>query len=300
MEPRRPPIYLLTGLVIGLVLGVVYVWVFSPAETLDTSPATLRIDFKDTYRELIARAYLANQDLGRAKARLALLEDEDPIRALAVQAQLTLGVGGENGPARALGMLAGALQAETDGSVAAADASDVTPALENGEENPNETPPSITPTSPDGQTSNPATPEGNDNNEDSGAASGTSIPSITPTASPTPTATPGPPFVLLDIQFVCNPAINPPLIKIFVLDAAGNPVPGVAALISWDGNTNRFVTGLKPTFGLGYADFVMDPAVTYSLRLEDGGDPINSITGRLCEDTAEPFYGSWRFNFVQP
>ena len=298
MEPRRPPIYLLTGLIIGLALGVVYVWVFSPAEALETEPATLRIDFKDTYRELIARAYLANQDLGRAKARLALLQDEDPVRALAVQAQLMLGVGGENGPARALGALAGALQAEIDGVVEVADSG--TPVPEDSatvqDEDAQETSLLVTAT----PTSVPFETETTGESENGGSPGLPSTATITPTSTPTATPTPGPPFVLLDIQFECNPAINPPLIKIYVLDAAGNPVPGVAALISWDGNTNRFVTGLKPAFGLGYADFAMDPAVTYSLRLEDGGDPINSITGRLCEDTSEPFYGSWRFNFVQP
>ncbi len=298
MEPRRPPIYLLTGLIIGLALGVVYVWVFSPAEQLETSPATLRIDFKDTYRELIARAYLADQDIGRAKARLALLEDEDPIRALAVQAQLTLGVGGENSPARALGMLAGALQAEVDGTTEMADAeiTDLPDAEDDQSEDTSDITISETPT----PTNRPSSPGATEDSDSGGSPGLTPTASITPTATPTATATPGPPFVLLDIQFECNPAINPPLIKIYVLDAAGKPVPGVAALISWDGNTNRFVTGLKPAFGLGYADFTMDPAVTYSLRLEDGGDPINSITGRLCEDTNEPFYGSWRFNFVQP
>ncbi|NIQ95105.1 MAG: hypothetical protein GWN87_13530, partial [Desulfuromonadales bacterium] len=90
MQSRRPPIYILTGLIVGIVLGLVYAWVLTPAEALETRPADLRSDFKDAYRELIARAYLANGDLGRAAARLELLEDGDPVRALAVQAQLSL------------------------------------------------------------------------------------------------------------------------------------------------------------------------------------------------------------------
>jgi len=295
MRSRRPPIYLLTGLIIGLALGMVYAWVLTPAEALETEPAVLREDFKDAYRELIARAYLANGDLGRAAARLALLEDEDPVRALAVQAQLTLGQG-ENGPARALGLLAAAIQGEIDGVPIAGETLMPTQPANSG----SPAAPTATQAAEPSPTSNSANPSATPDNNDNNTAALSPTASITPTASPTASPTPGPPFVLLDIQFECNPAIDPPLIKIYVTDGAGAPVPGVAALISWDGNTNRFVTGLKPAYGLGYADFEMDPAVTYSLRLEDGGDPINSITGRLCEDSAEPFYGSWRFNFVQP
>jgi len=132
------------------------------------------------------------------------------------------------------------------------------------------------------------------------ATAGTIIPTLTPTSPPTATATAGPPFVLDSIQLVCDPDIDPPLIQVNVADAAGNPVPGVAILISWDTNTNRFVTGLNANYSLGYADYQMDPAITYSLQLEEGSSPVNSITGRQCEDASEPYWGSWQFNFVQP
>ncbi len=58
MNDRKPPIYLVTGLILGLVFGVVYAWMLAPEETLETNPVMLREDFKDAYRELIARAYL--------------------------------------------------------------------------------------------------------------------------------------------------------------------------------------------------------------------------------------------------
>ena len=294
MEPRRPPIYLLTGLIIGLALGMIYAWVLTPSEALETEPIMLRTDFKDTYRELIARAYLSNSDLGRAKAHLALLEDEDPVRALAVQAQLTLGEG-ENSPARALGMLATALQAEIDGSPLANSGEQITTPEQLGS-GPGNTPTPATETPP-AAISIGNTPSEADEEE---SPDTTPTASITPTAKPTSTATPGPPFVLQEFFVECNPEINPPQIQVFVRDAAGNPVPGVAIVISWDGFTNRFVTGLHPTYGLGYADYDMDPAVTYSLRIEDGGEPIKSIAGQICEDGPNSYYGSWRFNFVQP
>lgn len=299
MEPRRPPIFLITGLIIGIALGILYAWVLVPVETIETQPQDLRADFKEAYRVLIARAYQSNQDLNRAEARLALLGDDDPVRMLSVQAQLTLGDEGQEAAARALGQLAAAMQGEvepvsdTDSPIQSA-----TPA-----ELSNSTPtPSIAIVTPT------TTRQANQNETPTGTATpggptpteGTVIPTLTSTLTPTSTATPGPPFVLDSIQLACDPELDPPLIQVSVFDAAGTPVPGVAILISWETNTNRFITGLKPEFGLGYADFQMDPAITYSLRLEDGGAPVNSITGRLCEDADEPYWGSWQFNFVQP
>lgn len=297
MEPRRSPIYLITGLILGVALGILYTWVLVPVETIETQPIDLRADFKDAYRVLIARAYQSNYDLDRAEARLALVGDEDPVRALSVQAQLTLGEEGQENAARALGLLAAAIQgnppSNTDNPVQSA-----TPAeLSNTTPSPTTELTTPTATQQADQSNNPtqtATPGGPTPTE------GTIIPTLTPTLPPTATATPGPPFVLDTIQLACDPDIDPPLIQVSVSDAAGNPVPGVAILITWETNTNRFVTGLKPEYGLGYADYTMDPAITYSLRLEDGGAPVNSITGRMCEDAEEPYWGSWQFNFVQP
>jgi len=299
MRNRRSPIYLITGLIIGIALGVAYGWLLTPVEVIETSPQDLRSDFKDAYRELIARAYSANNDLGRASQRLSLLGDNDPVRALAVQAQITLGRNGSEEAARALGYLAEALQSGSSSlSSVTTPASQITPpqitltpAMEETV-SASQTNPSPTETSAQGSTTPTSqTPD---------PSGSPPPPTQTPTPSPTPTATPGPPFILQDIPLECDPKIDPPLIRVYVLDGAGNPVPGVAILVSWDGNTNRFVTGLKPEYGLGYADFTMDPMVTYSLRLEAGGDPINSITGRQCEDQDEPYWGSWRLNFIQP
>jgi hypothetical protein len=295
--PLRPW-YLLTGLLIGVVLGVLYAWVITPNEVLETSPAMLRSDFKSDYRALIALAYQSSADLGRAEARLALLEDEDPARALAVQAQLTLGEEGGTRIAQALGQLAAAIQAHRE-----APDDPIIASLQAGVQSPSQAtstatvPPPVVRTAtadPAGQPTATTTPSGDAEN------GGNPTPTITPTGLPTATATPGAPFVLLDIVLECNPNIDPPRIQVYVTDAAGSPVPGVAAVVSWDGNSNRFVTGLKPAFGLGYADFDMDPALSYSLRLEGGGEPVDNITGRVCEDAPEPYWGSWRFNFVQP
>ena len=116
---ERGPWYLLTGLIIGIVIGVLYTRYLQPVEYIDTSPALLRQDFKDQYRFLIAAAYSANGDLVRAKARLGLLKDPDVFRALSEQAQRTLAEDGSSLEARSLGLLAIALGQAPPGPVLA-------------------------------------------------------------------------------------------------------------------------------------------------------------------------------------
>jgi len=112
-KPGRFPWYLLTGLILGFLLGLVYAWRVNPVVYSDTEPATLRADYIDLYRATIAQTYAATGDLARAESRLALLRDEDAIFALGTQAQHLLAAG-EAGDARALALLAAALQAEAD------------------------------------------------------------------------------------------------------------------------------------------------------------------------------------------
>lgn len=110
MDEQRGPWYLLTGLIIGLVLGLVYAWWIQPVEYIDTPPSSLRSDYKDQYRLMIAYAYAANPDGVRALERLKLLRDEDPQRALTEQAQRIIAKEGSESDARALSSLASALQ----------------------------------------------------------------------------------------------------------------------------------------------------------------------------------------------
>jgi hypothetical protein len=115
MRDERGHWYLLTGFVIGIVLGLVYAWLISPQQYQDTSPASLLPEFKDQYRAMIAAAFVATGNLPRAEARLVLLGDSDVEQALTEQAQRTLGEGDSPQEAQALGLLAVALgQGETD------------------------------------------------------------------------------------------------------------------------------------------------------------------------------------------
>ena len=80
----------LLALLLGLGAGLAYAWTISPLQIIDAIPSALRDDFKDQYRSAIAAAYVSTGNLERAKARLALLDDIDPIEALNAQAQRLL------------------------------------------------------------------------------------------------------------------------------------------------------------------------------------------------------------------
>ncbi len=73
MRKKQGHWYLLTGILIGFLAGLVIAWIIQPVEYTDTSPASLQLTYKDRYRVLIAAAYAASGDLVRAKARLELL-----------------------------------------------------------------------------------------------------------------------------------------------------------------------------------------------------------------------------------
>lgn len=106
-EPeRKPPLFLFTGLVIGLVLGFIFAWLLLPARVSDVGPASLADPFQEQYRLMAALAYANSGDLGRAQARLALLGDNDPVRALTTQAQVALVNNATQREARALAGLA--------------------------------------------------------------------------------------------------------------------------------------------------------------------------------------------------
>ena len=85
--------------------------------------------------------------------------------------------------------------------------------------------------------------------------------------------TQGAPFILEREDQVCDANIKEPLIQVIVQDAAGQQVPGMQVIVSWEGGEERFYTGLKPELGLGYADFTMQPDIAYTLRLVKSAYP---------------------------
>jgi len=71
-------IKLLIVLAIGIALGLVYGWVIAPVEFVDTTPETLRADYRADYVLMIAEAYHADKDKGLAARRLAIIGSQTP------------------------------------------------------------------------------------------------------------------------------------------------------------------------------------------------------------------------------
>jgi len=286
-ESSRGPWYLLTGLFIGLILGLFYAWVVSPVAYTDVPPDTLQAQYKERYRALIALAYQADGDLTRAQARLALLGDPNPAEALAAQAQRALAADIPAAEAYALGNLAAAL-----GAVPRPPAP---PQSGNAVSSP-------TASASAARTSRPSaaspTPVRTPTRTPSPAATPTPKATFTPFPTATPTATPGAPFVLSERTLVCNPQWTRPLLRVDVRDAAGAPVPGVDITVTWEGGREVFYTGLKPELGRGVADFEMSPGVVYTLVAGEGGQVIDGLEAVSCQDGGYP--GSWLLTFVQP
>ena len=280
MDQKRGNWYLLTALVLGLALGLVYSWVISPVSQVDTHPDSLRTDYKDTYRLLISRAYLANNNLPRAEARLELIGDEEPALALAAQAQRFLAEGGDQEMAKILANLSAALQ-----SFAALES---TPVPE--EESPE-------PTEDDGQTEED---DGANNNGDDPA--GNATPTEEQIKSPTPDPTEAPPFILQDSSPICDPTLGESLIQVIATDGAGDGVPGITLQISLGIDPKEtFYTGLKPELGLGYADYSAEPGLTYQLEIPDSGLIITDIEVPTCQNEAgESYWGSWEVYITHP
>lgn len=299
--------YLLTGLVLGIALGLLFSWMIFPTEYIDTTPSTLRADYKDAYRAMIALAYQANGDLPRAQARLALLDEEDSALLMAAQAQRYLGEGVAPREAQALGLLAAMLGQAPDPLTASPVPSNTPVDTATPTVSPSPSPtytltPTFTPTGTLTPT-NTITPTIGP----SATVTRTPRPSRTPTATatPLPTRTPtptlAPPFVLENQILVCNLAIGEPQLQIFVSDAAGFGVPNVEINVSWFNGGESFFTGLKPEIDAGYADFTMIPEIVYTLQIADGGKPIPDLAAPDCEaEDGSRYWGSWRLLFSHP
>lgn len=273
--------FVITGLLFGLAVGLgISLWL-SPIRYTNITPALLGEKQKEQYRGLIAAAYNSRGDLGRAKARISLLQDDDPVRILASQAQLTVAQGGLAQEARGLALLAAAMNSQSFVFPTEAPAAAIPAATEKPTEFPT-LPPLIT-----------GTPE----------VLGTVIPEepeevIFPTLKPTIQV--GDPYVLKDRKGLCDVEISN-LLQVFVMDADGKPVPGAEVIVSWQNGEDHFFTGMKPEIDLGYADFQMDPDEVYNLRLTNGSEAATKISSPNCKlDSGMAYKGGVKIIFSQP
>jgi hypothetical protein len=116
---------------------------------------------------------------------------------------------------------------------------------------------------------------------------------MTPRATWTPTLmpTPEPRFDVVQMRRRCD--LTQEQLMVMVLDAEGQQLPNVELLVRWDGGEDRFVTGLKPDIGLGYADFDLERGHTYQLAVIGAASQlVQNIAAETCEGTSH--LASWQ------
>ena len=67
------------AIALGAAGGLFYGWVVSPVEYVDTTPDTLRIDYKSDYILMVAETYSVDKEMALAARRLGLLGDTAPV-----------------------------------------------------------------------------------------------------------------------------------------------------------------------------------------------------------------------------
>ncbi len=298
--------FLLSGLLIGLALGLFYSRLMEPVEYYDVSPASLSEADKDQYRSMVALAYDANGDIGRARARVRLLGDAKTVWSLSAQAQRILAENGEPGAARSLAQLASVLGQES-GVIATPTSTPAQMAVV-------ERLPSATP-QPDEDGDEATTDEAAEEIEDEQAEQdddeeGVSTPTPEkdqPESKPTRQAAQisnpglGIPFELTERERVCDSQVPEGTIQVIVQDEDGKSMPGVMIAVAWENGENQFYTGLYPEIDAGYADFQMQPGVLYSLRVGDSGETISELEAKTCEgedEGAAGLLGGWKLRFI--
>lgn len=282
MTEKRGSWYLLTGVIIGLIIGLILSATALPVQYINTEPSTLSAEGKEAYRIMVAQAYLAEGDGGRARARLALLQDVNPAEVVIAQAQSMLAESGNDARARALALLAAAV---SEPSLS------ITPL------------PMLTPMAAEVIPTTPVT-SGTSAAETSAGLTKTPGATNTPRPTATPQPTLGSPFVMQEEPaIICDPLPAVSLLQIIVLDSSGQAVPGVRIEISQAaGGVETFYTGLYPEISLGYADYLFQPDAVYTVRIGESGQPVTGLAAPVCgnNDENKPTYGSLRVLFTQP
>jgi hypothetical protein len=289
MNEQKSNLYLLTGLVIGLVAGLVLSWWILPVQYVDIEPAALSGPYQDEYRRALALAYQSNGDLERARERLQLLHPSGETQALAAQAQRMLA---ENRPpqeARALAVLAADLarpastQQSNTTPQTAAEAASAQPTSEATQ------PANLTATDPGTvlaiQTATPALPTRTP------TATFTPLPTFTPRPTATPILILDAPFTLKSKQEICDGSVPPGLLQVYVYGADSKPLPGVRIQVTWEGGEDVFYTGLVPEVEPGYADFYMQSNLTFFLKVGATGTEVGNL--RTTENCG------WAVTFIQ-
>lgn len=66
-------------ILLGISIGLVYGWAISPVEYLDTTPSTLRYDYRTDYVLMVAEIFNSSKDEELAVKQLAILNSDPPV-----------------------------------------------------------------------------------------------------------------------------------------------------------------------------------------------------------------------------
>jgi hypothetical protein len=273
---------------LGLVFGFVLSMVIFPVQYSNVPPETLNSTDKDRYRVMIALAYQANQDIGRAAARLGLLRDDDVAGQLIQQSRRSQ----SRSDAQILLNMAQAIQNPF-----------VQPAV-----NLEPTEVILTDSIPISESPSPTLTETivPTNTEPEEQITATLVPTRLASTdivhnSPTPGMITGLPYQLTENETICNPAYQESLIQVEVFDEAGEPIPNARITVSWSNGQNSFFTGFFPEISIGYADFSMNPSTIYNLQVGEIGELVTNLTSPECKDEEDnTFWGSLYLRFDAP
>lgn len=321
------PTLLLLGIAMGLGLGLVYTWIIQPVELINTTPPLLRSDYRQDWIRLVGAAYLADGDLGRARARLEGLATEEIGVALDGLIEAYAIAGHPADQLRRLATLADVVGVRTPLVEIYLQVVEEVPPWRTSSPSPQIPPistptaslswswPTLTPTRPPSILSPPTRRPSSTASVIGTLAPVSSPRPITPTATgmsptltqtPTPSPTPTPPLVMrlrpVSQEEVCT-ADHSPRIEVIVQDEKGDQVAGVEVWLLWDEGADRAVTGLKPQYGAGYADFDVERGGRYSIGVGELGLPLlEDLQVPFCfpAEGEGPILGSWRIVLAPP
>jgi hypothetical protein len=298
---RGQILFVVAGIVVGLLVGLFVTWQVWPVQYYDTDPVDLRQEHKDDYVVMIAAAYDQDDDLESATARLDELGFEDA-KQIVLGLFQRYGEAGYRDETRSLARLAYDLGV-TDVALL--------PYIEQPTPTPEPIPtPQPTPTEVviPTATATPAQPTATPTETPPEPTSTATQPPPTPTNTPTtpPEDTPTPTVAAdLDYQLVetsdlgCTADRDGDYILVYVRDGDDRGVAGVEVLVKGPGIEDSFFTGLKPEIGPGFADFLVATPGSYSAEVVGGKTQIAQglAFGDGCP--AGTPYRSWRIVFRQ-
>ena len=76
--PRLKWVFFVFSIAAGIGLGLLYGWVINPVQYIDTTPETLRIDFRTDYALMAAENYAHDHNVENAAAALTMLGSQAP------------------------------------------------------------------------------------------------------------------------------------------------------------------------------------------------------------------------------